>query len=91
MLECALGVLPETATLDAAAIEWERIGLLRRPIALPVEADWVRLGYGFVHLLRRPLSDTATAFVEIMCERERAVDGRVLCRWCAGGGYYTRV
>jgi cytochrome P450 len=37
MLECALEFLPETATVDAAAIEWERIGLLRRPISLPVD------------------------------------------------------
>ncbi len=42
-------------------------------VALPVDTDWLRLDYGFVHLARRPLSETATAFVEIMRERERAL------------------
>jgi DNA-binding transcriptional LysR family regulator len=42
-------------------------------VALPVEADWLRLDYGFVHLAKRPLSETAAAFVEIMRERERAL------------------
>jgi cytochrome P450 PksS len=36
MLEAALDFLPETAHLESHEIEWERIGLLRRPTSLPV-------------------------------------------------------
>ena len=36
MLDAALDFLPEDATLDATAIEWESIGLMRRPASLPV-------------------------------------------------------
>ncbi len=37
MLEAALNFLPQTTHLDPDAIEWERIGLLRRPVSLPVD------------------------------------------------------
>lgn len=37
MLEAALDFLPDTARLDASGIEWEQVGVMRRPLRFPVD------------------------------------------------------
>ena len=60
------------------------------PDALLLEARPVTLTIDLAALISRPAARAVCEQCgeEVMNEREQQIDGRTLCVWCAGGGYY---
>lgn len=79
----------------AARNRWESmlLGYQRMPAAELLAWDWVELTASVAEILSKPgmRAVCARCGEEILNEREVVVGGEVLCRPCAGQGYYRSV